>query len=74
MTVGHDFQIDIATDRAQERDTGVRALRAILEDILLETMFELPEASDGTTFRVTEASVLGKERVQRIAKRRKSAG
>ena len=60
--------------RAQERDTGVRALRAILEDILLETMFELPEASDGTTFRVTEASVLGKERVQRIAKRRKSAG
>ena len=60
--------------RAQERDTGVRALRAILEDVLLETMFELPEASDGSTFRVTEASVLGKERVQRIAKRRKSAG
>ncbi|MDF1701141.1 MAG: ATP-dependent Clp protease ATP-binding subunit ClpX [Planctomycetota bacterium] len=60
--------------RAQERDTGVRALRAILEDLLLETMFELPEAEDGSVFRVTEASVLGKERVQRIAKRRKSAG
>jgi ATP-dependent Clp protease ATP-binding subunit ClpX len=60
--------------KAQRRDTGVRALRAILEELLLETMFELPEAEDGTTFRVTEGAVLGKERVRRVPKRRKSAG
>jgi ATP-dependent Clp protease ATP-binding subunit ClpX len=62
-------------DRSKKRATGVRALRAILEDLLLDVMFELPEATDGTTFRVTEAAVLGKERVRRVApKRRKSAG
>ena len=55
--------------------TGVRALRSILEELLLDVMFELPEAEDGSTFRVTEAAVLGKERVRRLAaKRRKSAG
>jgi ATP-dependent Clp protease ATP-binding subunit ClpX len=68
-----DALIHIAR-QAKSRDTGVRALRAILEDLLLDTMFELPEAEDGTTFRITKASVLGEERVRRIAKQRKSAG
>ncbi len=59
---------------SQERETGVRALRAILEELLLDVMFDLPETEAGTTFRITEAAVLGKESVRRIAKRRKSAG
>ncbi len=62
-------------DKSQKRETGVRALRAILEELLLDVMFDLPESEDGTTYRVTEAAVLGKEQVRRIAaKRRKSAG
>ena len=58
--------------KSQQRQTGVRALRAILEDLLLDVMFELPEAADGTIFRVTAASVRGEEQVRRLAKRRKT--
>ncbi|MDJ0523542.1 MAG: ATP-dependent Clp protease ATP-binding subunit ClpX [Planctomycetota bacterium] len=69
-----DGALTAIAERSKKRATGVRALRAILEELLLDVMFELPEAENGTTFRVTEASVHGKERVRRVAKRRKSAG
>lgn len=59
-------------DRAYERETGVRALRSILEELLLDSMFELPEAEAGTVFRVTEAAVRGAEPVQRVVRRRKT--
>jgi ATP-dependent Clp protease ATP-binding subunit ClpX len=59
-------------EKSQQRQTGVRALRAIMEDLLLDVMFELPEAPDGTIYRVTAASVRGEESVRRIAKRRKT--
>ncbi len=32
--------------RAKERDTGARALRAIIEDIMLDIMFELPDRKE----------------------------
>ena len=72
-----EFEPEALTEiakRAKQRDTGVRALRAILEDLLLETMFELPETEAGTTFRVSREAVLGEEVVRRVPKRRKSAG
>jgi len=59
-------------EKAHQRDTGVRALRAILEDILLDVMFDLPEVADQTTFRVSAGAVRGEERVRRLAKRRKT--
>jgi ATP-dependent Clp protease ATP-binding subunit ClpX len=64
----------LIAEKALTRETGVRALRAILEDLLLDTMFDLPETAEGTIFRVTEASVRGTERVRQQVKRRKSAG
>jgi len=64
--------ISAIAEKSQKRRTGVRALRAILEDLLLDVMFELPEAQDGTIFRVTAASVRGDEQVRRLAKRRKT--
>ncbi len=73
LTFDDDALVQIA-ERSKKRATGVRALRAILEELLLDVMFELPEAEDGTTFRVTAASVEGTETVRRVAKRRKSAG
>nr|KAG5708581.1 hypothetical protein BaRGS_033002 [Batillaria attramentaria] len=45
---------------ALERKTGARGLRAILETILLEPMFEVP-GSDISTVIVTEDAVKGKE-------------
>ncbi|MDJ0974760.1 MAG: ATP-dependent Clp protease ATP-binding subunit ClpX [Planctomycetota bacterium] len=59
-------------DKAMRRDTGVRALRSILEELLLETMFNLPESPEGATYRVTKASVEGEEAVRRKVKRRKT--
>ncbi len=46
--------------KAIERGTGARGLRAILEEMLLDTMFDLPGRDDVIEVRVTEASVLNK--------------
>ncbi len=43
--------------KAIERGTGARGLRAILEEMLLETMFDLPGRDDVIEVRVTEACV-----------------
>ena len=43
--------------RASERKTGARGLRAILEDILLDTMFELPGMDDVDEVVVNEEAV-----------------
>ncbi len=44
--------------RALRRGTGARGLRAILEETLQDTMFDLPTRDDVVEVRVTEASVL----------------
>ena len=67
-----DDALLLIAELAQTRETGVRALRSILEDLLLETMFELPECPAGTHFRVTREAVEGKERIKRISSRRKT--
>ena len=38
--------LDAIADRALERGTGARGLRAILEEVLLNTMYELPGRTD----------------------------
>jgi ATP-dependent Clp protease ATP-binding subunit ClpX len=43
--------------KAIQRGTGARGLRAIVEETLLETMFELPSREDVEEVRVTEATV-----------------
>jgi ATP-dependent Clp protease ATP-binding subunit ClpX len=43
--------------KAIERGTGARGLRAILEAMLLDTMFELPAREDVVEVKVTEACV-----------------
>ncbi|MBM4193392.1 MAG: ATP-dependent Clp protease ATP-binding subunit ClpX [Gemmatimonadetes bacterium] len=43
--------------KATERGTGARGLRAILEQLLLETMFDLPARDDVVEVRVTEACI-----------------
>ncbi|HEY0929329.1 MAG TPA: ATP-dependent Clp protease ATP-binding subunit ClpX [Gemmatimonas sp.] len=43
--------------KALKRGTGARGLRAILEETLLDTMFDLPTREDVVEVRVTEAAV-----------------
>jgi ATP-dependent Clp protease ATP-binding subunit ClpX len=44
--------------KALKRGTGARGLRAILEDVLMEIMFELPSREDVIEVKVTEACIL----------------
>ena len=44
--------------KALKRGTGARGLRAILEEILTDVMFDLPTREDVEEVKVTEASVL----------------
>jgi ATP-dependent Clp protease ATP-binding subunit ClpX len=47
--------------RAQEKETGARGLRSIIEEVMLDIMFHLPENS-GASYLISEANVLGRER------------
>jgi ATP-dependent Clp protease ATP-binding subunit ClpX len=45
--------------RAKERDTGARGLRSIVEEIMTDIMFELPDLEEKAKFTVTESVVRG---------------
>ncbi len=45
--------------RAMQRKTGARGLRTILENVLLETMYDLPSATDAKKVVVDESVVTG---------------
>lgn len=47
-------------DRAIKRDTGARALRSILEEIMLDIMFEIPKDSSIGTVTITGDYIEGK--------------
>ncbi len=48
--------------RALEKDTGARGLRSIIEEVMLDIMYDLPE-NNGARYVVTEEAVQGRERV-----------
>ena len=47
--------------RARDRDTGARGLRSIVEEVMTDIMFELPDMETKGKFTVTEAVVHGSE-------------
>ena len=49
--------LEVVADFAIQRETGVRALRSILEDLLLDLLYELPARVDQTAFVVDEEVV-----------------
>ncbi|XP_046743996.1 ATP-dependent Clp protease ATP-binding subunit clpX-like, mitochondrial isoform X2 [Diprion similis] len=62
LTFSPDALASIA-DLAMERKTGARGLRAIMESLLLEPMFEVP-GSDVLSVHVTDACVRGDDKPQ----------
>jgi ATP-dependent Clp protease ATP-binding subunit ClpX len=46
---------------AKARGTGARALRSIMENIMLDIMFELPDREPGQTYLLTDGVVRGEE-------------
>jgi ATP-dependent Clp protease ATP-binding subunit ClpX len=69
----HDALKEIAL-KALSRDTGARALRAIMEEIMLDYMYELPEMPPSMTYVVTPEVVRGESDLLEIARpKRESA-
>lgn len=71
-----DAALDAIAEQALERGTGARGLRAIMEEVLLPVMFDLPSREDVASVVVTEDVVLnGAEptMIPHVTKRRKSA-
>jgi len=52
--------------RAMEKDTGARALRSILEEVMLDIMYDLPEQQPGSQYLVTEEVVYGRQQLHPI--------
>ncbi|MFO0867569.1 MAG: ATP-dependent Clp protease ATP-binding subunit ClpX [Pirellulales bacterium] len=53
--------------RALERGVGARGLRGILEEIMLDVMFELPEQPPGSKFVIDEDVIAGRRRLFNVA-------
>lgn len=71
-----DEALNTIADQALERGTGARGLRAIMEEVLLPVMFDLPSRDDVASVIITEEVVTKKAAPTMIAhdvKRRKSA-
>lgn len=70
-----DDAVKAIADQALERGTGARGLRAILEELLLDVMFDVPSAEDVAQVIVTREAVLGEAPPElvshaRVARRR----
>jgi ATP-dependent Clp protease ATP-binding subunit ClpX len=58
--------------RAMVRDTGARALRSVLEEVMLDLMYDLPEMSnDGAKYVLDAAAIEGRKPLSalRVAKK-----
>ena len=47
-------------NRAMEKETGARGLRSIIEQVVLDLMYDLPEQPKGTKFVIDEQMVRSK--------------
>ena len=55
--------IDEIARVARERDTGARGLRSIVEHVMFDIMFELPEFERGSSFVITEEMAKGNQKL-----------
>jgi ATP-dependent Clp protease ATP-binding subunit ClpX len=65
--------LDEIAVQALKRDTGARALRSIVEEIMLDYMFELPELKPGGQYTVTPEVVRGEAHLLKTGRRRKES-
>ena len=67
-----DEALDAVVGRAVDLKTGARGLRSVLEDAMLDLMFEAPDTRAGTVCRVTAATIT--DGAAPIYEERKAAG
>jgi ATP-dependent Clp protease ATP-binding subunit ClpX len=59
--------------RAMEKDTGARALRSIIEETMLEILFDLPDQAPGMQYVISEEIVRGQQKALPLRAEAKSA-
>ena len=50
-------------ERAMEKDTGARALRSVIEEVMLDIMYELPDQPAGSRYLVNDDIVAGRQQL-----------
>jgi ATP-dependent Clp protease ATP-binding subunit ClpX len=60
--------------QALEKGTGVRALRGLMERLMMNTMYELSSLPEGATVMITSDVVRGKEKPVLIKKKKGKTG
>ncbi len=67
--------LQILAEKALGRETGARGLRAVMEELMLDPMYELPEHAGSGKKVVTKAVVENRERLlpRKVRRRRESA-
>lgn len=58
-----DAALKAIAERAQEKETGARGLRSIIEEVMLDIMFELPDQPPGSRYVVSDDVVYGRQRL-----------
>src|SRR5207247_5053740 len=59
----HPLALKEIARKARERDTGARGLRSIVEEIMTDIMFELPDLEAKGKYLVSDAVVRGEKRL-----------
>ena len=52
--------------RAMSKGTGARGLRSIIEDVMLDIQFELPDQPAGSKYVINEAIVEGRDKLFKL--------
>ena len=69
-----DAALKAVVQKAMERGTGARALRSIIEEVMLDIMYGLPERSNVATCTITRDVILRKkDPVYSVEERKQSA-
>ncbi len=58
-----DKALRAIAQKAIEKDTGARALRSIIEEVMLDIMYELPEQEAGSQYMITDDIVEGRAKL-----------
>ena len=58
-----DGALTVIAQRALERGVGARGLRGILEEVMLDIMYDLPDQERGVTYTIDETVVTGSRRL-----------
>lgn len=69
-----DEALKMIAQKAMKRDTGARALRAVMEELMVDLMYRLPEEPKPSNYMVSEAVVEGKTDLFEVGRKAKKEG